>query len=234
MTIDELRRVFGEDEARFAMIEYALTSGEAEVLHADKDGISLIYNGISMVYGAKTEQDAERLLRFLINPSLVVCSSKIDVDVLRRVFPDKTTAKACYQVKYTSVGENKVPAGVTISKMEFTRENVDLVFRTYTLGYGRAEIEKLMKTKDFFAASIDGEIIGYIGAHEEGSLGLLEVFPRARGLGVGSALLTVAVNNLLSKGEIAYSNIVTTNEASLRLHARLGYYPSDEKIYWCW
>ena len=234
MTNEEIRGLFCLDKAHFAMIDYALSGESTKILYADKDGLLLTRNGIDMIYGATDEGVAERVLRLLPHTDMIVCSSQTEVSALKKVFPEIKTAKPCYQVRYEFAAEKPPIAGAEIRPLPYTEENADAIFATYSLGYDRDSIVNLLKTERFFGAYLNGKLAGYIGRHEEGSIGLLEVFPDARGTGLGSALLCAAVKDVLSHGEIAYSNIITTNEASLKLHAKLGYFPSDKLVYWCY
>ena len=234
MTENEIRKRFCIDKAHFAMIDNALASKKANILYADTDGLLLNYNGIDMIYGTQSEDAAKRVLRVLPHTDTVVCSSLNEVNAVKEVYPRIKTAKPCFQVRYEKAVDFQLADGAVIKPMLPTRENFNLVYSTYTLHYSLEEIEKLISEETFLCCELGGEIVGYIGKHEEGSIGLLEVFPSARGKGVGSALLCAAVKNALARGEIAYSNIVENNEASLKLHARLGYYPSKKLIFWCY
>lgn len=234
MTQKEICERFCLDKAHFAMIENALASKKANVLHADKDGLLLTYNGIDMLYGTQNEEAAKRILSVLPHTDMIVCSSQAEVNAIKEVYPQIKTSKPCYQVRYENAVAFPLAGGAVIKPMLPTQENFNLIYSTYTLHYSLAEIEKLVAQKTFLCCELGGEIVGYIGKHEEGSIGLLEVFPSARGKGVGSALLCAAVKSALERGEIAYSNIVENNEASLKLHARLGYYPSKKLIFWCY
>ncbi len=234
MTEKEIRERFCLDKAHFAMIENALASKKANILHAADDGLLLTYNGIDMIYGTQNKDAAKRILSVLPHTDMIVCSSQAEVNAIKEIYPQIKTAKPCYQVRYENVVDFQPANGAVIKPMLPTQENFNLIYSTYTQHYSLEEIEKLVSEETFLCCEIGGEIVGYIGKHEEGSIGLLEVFPSARGKGVGSALLCAAVKNVLARGEIAYSNIITDNEASLKLHARLGYYPSKNLIFWCY
>lgn len=234
MTEKEIRENFCSDKAHFAMTDNALASKKAKILYADKDGVLLNYNGIDMIYGSADENAAKRILAVLPHTDMIVCSSLAEVNAVKEVFTNVKTAKPCYQVRYEYEANAPLTDGATIKPLPPTKENCELIYSTYTLHYSLSEIVGLVSKGDFLCCELNGEIAGYIGKHEEGSIGLLEVFPSARGKGIGSALLCAAVKNALNRGEIAYSNIVSDNEASLKLHARLGYIPSDKLIYWCY
>ncbi len=79
-----------------------------------------------------------------------------------------------------------------------------------------------------------GELVGFIGEHDEGAIGMLEVFPEQRRHGYGFELAACAVNRMLAAGRIPYSQVVLTNEASFALHRRLGMTALPTVQCWCW
>ena len=94
-------------------------------------------------------------------------------------------------------------------------------------------LSRLMTNYTFYATYTGGEISGYIGRHDEGSIGLLEIFPKFRRMGLGAFLVDYSVKMLTGSGEIAYCNIETTNEKSLKMHLKMGFVPSEKLVYWC-
>ena len=75
----------------------------------------------------------------------------------------------------------------------------------------------------FIGAFCDDELVGFVGEHEEGSIGLLEVFEGHRREGWGEALVAAKVNACLNKGEVPWTEVYPQNRASLRLHKKLGF-----------
>ena len=76
-------------------------------------------------------------------------------------------------------------------------------------------------------------LVGFVGQHEEGSMGLLEVLPEYRGKGFGKALLAAAVNWQLERGQIPYSQIIDGNIKSYQLHQSMGFLITPQvSVYW--
>lgn len=85
-----------------------------------------------------------------------------------------------------------------------------------------------------FLGGFEGdELVGFIGMHEEGCIGLLEVKPEFRRRGWASALEGTLVNRLLAEGLVPWAAVYPENRASLRLHRKLGFDvgPADEQCY---
>lgn len=75
-------------------------------------------------------------------------------------------------------------------------------------------------------------LAGFIGEHEEGSMGMLEVFSEFRRQGIAEALESFCINRMLREGRIPFCQIIKGNEASVRLQEKLGLRISGESIWW--
>ena len=81
-------------------------------------------------------------------------------------------------------------------------------------------------------SSADGVLAGFIGAHPEGSMGMLHIFPEYRRQHLGFALEAEQIRRFLEQGIIPFCQIASSNTASLALQKKLGMTFSDELIYW--
>lgn len=81
-------------------------------------------------------------------------------------------------------------------------------------------------------AFLDGALAGFIGAHPEGSMGMLHIFPEYRRRHLGFALEAQQIRRFLEQGIIPFCHIVDSNKASLALQKKLGMTFSDELVYW--
>lgn len=94
------------------------------------------------------------------------------------------------------------------------------------------ELKSLLINRNLFGGYRDGVLIGFIGTHLEGSLGILEIFPKYRKLGYGTILESYMVNQMLEKGLTPFSQIEVNNKKSLALQDKLGFSISKDKLYW--
>ena len=67
-----------------------------------------------------------------------------------------------------------------------------------------------------------GQLAGFIGMHEEGSMGMLEILPEFRRKGYGYALEAHLIGVHLQRGWTPYCHVVDGNTASLALQTKLG------------
>ena len=83
-----------------------------------------------------------------------------------------------------------------------------------------------------YGAFLGNRLAGFIGTHEEGSIGMLEVIPEFRGKGIGSELERYAINSAIAKGRYPYCQVKEDNEISMKLQKSLGMEISKTKVYW--
>ncbi|MEA4870307.1 MAG: GNAT family N-acetyltransferase [Christensenella sp.] len=83
-----------------------------------------------------------------------------------------------------------------------------------------------------FGVFVGGRIAGFIGTHEEQTMGLLEILPDYRRLGLAYALEAHLINHLLSIGQTPFCQVAIHNEPSLRLQKKLGLTLSETVVNW--
>ena len=97
----------------------------------------------------------------------------------------------------------------------------------------RTALVRRLSEGRFFGAFVDEELLGFVGEHEEGSIGMLEVRRRWRRSGWGEALEATKINDCLSRGELPWTEVYPQNKNSLTLQRKLGLtvLPSSETCY---
>lgn len=81
-------------------------------------------------------------------------------------------------------------------------------------------------------AFLQDTCVGFIGIHDSGSIGMLEVFAAYRHHHYGEALIKAMVNQQLQKGTISYGEIFFHNQASLSLLHKLNFTFSKDMVHW--
>ena len=165
------------------------------------------------------------------NPEqLVVLRSNELRETLEHDFGFQTVME-CRHAIYTS----KVPVPYTLPEDAQIRpldeSYTDFVHAHYhmvdDIGYIRERLQEGM-----FGVFVGGKIAGFAGTHEERPMGLLEILPEYRRLGLAYALEAHLINHLLSLGRMPFCQVALHNEASIRLQKKLGLVLSDSIIYW--
>lgn len=79
---------------------------------------------------------------------------------------------------------------------------------------------------------VEGELAGFVGFHDEGSIGMLEVLPAYRRRGLGEVLEKTAINLALERGKYAFGQVVEGNTVSLALQRKVGMVLSETRQFW--
>ena len=212
------------------MIE-AIRRGGAKILYAEPDAVLLLKMNRFYLLVSDTVEAGERALKTVPESvCLFVAHNEPSRDAVFKTFPFINHASACWQAYYP--GREPIPLPQVCEIRPFPKEELQLLLSVYDPEGDPERYRERIEKGDVLAAYRDGEIAGFIGFHGDGSGGMLEVLPKFRRLGIGSAL-EIALHNLaLSRGWTPYGQIYTTNNASRKLQESLGMVVSDGAIYW--
>jgi tRNA (guanine37-N1)-methyltransferase len=106
------------------------------------------------------------------------------------------------------------------------------IHRHYSNPVGLDYLRERVDAGVFHGVFIDGRLAGFAGVHAEGSLGMLEVLPEYRRLGVATQLQAFMTNWHLSLHYVPYTQIKVGNLASVALKQKSGYTVSERKVTW--
>ena len=215
---------------RIDMIE-AIRRGSAKILYAEPDAVLLTKADRFCLLVSDTIEAGERALKTVPEGiRLFVAHNEASRDAVFRTFPNVNHASACWQAYYP--GTEPIPVPDVCEIKPFPREQVPFMMSIYDPDGHPERYYESVDRGDVLAAYADGELAGFIGFHGDGSGGMLEVLPKFRRRGIGSAL-EIALHNLaLSRGWTPYGQIYTTNDASRKLQQSLGMVVSDNELYW--
>jgi tRNA (guanine37-N1)-methyltransferase len=122
-----------------------------------------------------------------------------------------------------------LPDGAQIRRLD--ESHLDFVLQHYHMmddeTYLRERIDEGM-----YGVFVGGELAGFIGTHDERSIGLLEILPGYRRLGLAFALEAHLINRLLEQGRIPFCQVGIDNEPSLALQRKLGMEISNATVHW--
>ena len=136
----------------------------------------------------------------------------------------------CYQLAYYG----DVPELNPSLKFRWaTEKDLPVLTASYDL-VSAEEMATIVERQSMLLGYEDEEMVGFIGEHLEGSMGLLLVFPEYRRKGYASELEKAYMKHTMEKGYIPFGQVVEDNMASLELQQKLGFERSEEKIIWMW
>ena len=136
----------------------------------------------------------------------------------------------CFQTAYYG-DMPSIENGLTLKNAEVS--DLPLLIATYDL-VSADELERIVFRKRLILGYDHGKLIGFIGEHLEGSMGLLYVFPEFRRKGYAVALEKSMIVKTLSEGYIPFGQVEKNNRASVLLQRKIGMTISDRLICWMW
>lgn len=223
-----IRQLSAKKRSNIHLME-ALSRGNGEILYAQGRDI-LIHDrksGACLLSGADA-RSGEKLAGLVPEGiSLFVTSQEYLNGPLMERF-GVSVRNHCYQACYT----RREPLSVRHKDIRpLGEEYLDYILEHYHLG-NREYILDRIRGKVMYGAFLNGEIVGFVGMHDDGSMGMLYVEEDHRGKGLGQSLESYMVNRVKDLGWTPYCHVFTDNEASIRLQKRLGLYLSDDTVWW--
>lgn len=206
--------------------------GTARLIAVSQHGVLLFNTACEAVMmSAQNETEAERMLALLppCAPMFVAHQNFYIGRVKSRFSFQKSIT--CVQAVYTK----KQPLPELPNKVEIRvlgEEFLPFLEEHYSRASDDGSLLDRLRAGVMFGAFLRETPAGFIGLHEEGSMGMLEVLPKFRRMGVAQALETFLVNRLLAEGKVPFAQIVVGNEASLRLHRKLCFSVSQNTLCW--
>ena len=207
--------------------------GGAEILEASPGGVLLFDSGSgAYMLSAGSEADARRMIARVNRAELFVLHQEFGLAFAEERFSlhGRIVVRNAAYLCGAPLPAADSPAEIRPldeSFLPFLRERYTMMSVSgtpYLLGRLRAGV--------MFGALIGDEIAGFVGMHEEGSIGLLEVLPAFRRRGIARALESFQANRPLGQGRVPYGQVEPGNAASLALQRSLRFTVSGRRICW--
>lgn len=139
----------------------------------------------------------------------------------------------CKQVAYLGKTPVDINTDNNIIIKELSNTHKKIVGSTYKSMEGDSDYTSYLIDENCMWGAFDNEeLLGFIGIHCEGSIGLLEVFPQHRNKGIAQALQKHMINYTLSKKWIPFGQVFIDNKKSMNLQNKLGLSISEKSVFW--
>ena len=136
----------------------------------------------------------------------------------------------CYQFAY--YGEKPV-IDIKLSVRTADEQDLPMLIEHYQL-ISPEEFAEVVRRKSVLLGYDQGHLVGFIGEHLEGSMGILYVLPEYRRRGFGTALQTCFIARTMEKGFVPFGQVEKDNQGSLSLQERIGMTCSEDLSVWMW
>lgn len=204
------------------------------VIYEDGEGI-VVKEPVSgiILADAGSKEAAKRLLHFM-PPFEILAVHCIE---LKAVLEAKgyLCEQICWQCAYLKkeAPHYKLPDGYRM--MAPSSQHIPQMIEMYKHSKPELATEKqfeLALQRGMKAVFKDNELCGFIGTHEEHSMGLLEVASQHQKKGLGYALECSMIEDILKSGGIPYGQVIKGNLSSYQLQLKLGMEFCEEMTYW--
>ena len=136
----------------------------------------------------------------------------------------------CYQVAYYGDPPAENPV---LRIREADKSGLPALTQHYHL-ISPEEMEKIVDRGNMFLGYDGDQLVGFIGEHLEGSMGLLYILPEFRRKGFAAALEKHYLLRTMEKGFVPFGQVEKDNQGSLMLQKKLNMTQSDQLIIWMW
>lgn len=241
--MQECRKLLRQQKLLHMDMTELIDRGQAELLYAEGNNICLRDTVSGIVFlSVEDVFEGKKILTQIISkeaPETLVIHQKEMVPVVEEVLQGEVFLE-CHQLVYTK--REKLPITGLYRLNGKTQENeieirkLDMrQFEIVNKHYGMVDdpeyIKRRIEAGWMFGAFYGETLAGFIGLHEEGSLGMLEVLPEYRRRHIGKALETYLINYCLEHGFTPFTQVVEGNEISMKLQENLGLCKAKQKIY---
>ena len=210
------------------MIE-AINRNTALIKYADIDGVILIENNSQAVMISVDRVDIlEKALDGVSDVRIAVCHQSFLSEFVAAKL-NMVKSFVCYQAAYFKNVCLPLVGMIEIRPLKET--DITFVLKYYKV-LDEEDLIEIVGRNDLYGGYIKKDIVGFVGRHQEGSLGLLHVLEEYRGNGYAKELISFMVNKELNNGNIPFCQIKMGNEASMKLLRKLGFMISSETICW--
>ena len=207
----------------------AMRRGSAEVLARRADGVLLFDRHCDLpLLCADSAETARALLDSLPETEVLVNDfTELDGEISARF--GLNASQRCHNVVYLK--REKVAVRTDLELIPLSEDQAELVSRHYHI-HSLEEIRETIRDGRLLGGYSGGVLAGFIGWHEEGSMGMLHVFEQHRRKGHAFAMEALIINRMLDEGRLPFGQVVPGNEASMRLQIKLGFARCERPVSW--
>lgn len=207
-----------------------LRRGTARVLAAQKNGL-LLKSGQLHLLSANSAQAAEALCeQHAAGFDVVLAHQEHSVRWLREA-ADLSGLMACRVVIYRKPPPELPDSGFALQTLG------EAWWRQVAGLYEQKSDEALLRAKlcrGLIVGAFDGDkLIGFVGRHSDGSLGMLQVLPDYKRMGVGRLLEICQIRRFMAWGDVPYGHVDVNNAVSLAMQQKLGFDVCEDVVYFC-
>lgn len=224
-----------QDELHHVMTIDLLERGNADILFSGNETLVVASDDMLLIH-CRNEEERTGFFQFLqeelsLHCYWVVKAHDVEyLEALRDLLP--TEPRPYYNAIYPDdapIPKNKVE-GLEIHPL--TMEEFQYVRSHYKTVDDDEYITWRIQSGSMLGAWLDGELTGFIGTHGDGAMGLMEVDPAYRRLGIGRALEGAMIRRQRQKKLRTFGNVDALNSTAREVHEKVGSIVDHRPVYW--
>ena len=206
------------------------------IIHALKDGAGKILSEGDSVAVYHTASEV-----WIVSPGERPLWPEGEVEVMLLIGDDQleeakhrygfTHDMTCYQFVY--VDETLPMLDNQLEIRPLSLEELPIVVANYPAN-SPSELEEKIRRRWLFGGYMEDELIGFIGTHDDGSMGLLVILDGHRRRGYGEAMEVWLIHHLVEQGIRPFGHVDVSNDRSYQLQHKLGFQEASERVHWLW
>lgn len=215
-------------------IEEAIRLGHADIIYQDSEGIIIheLRSDALMISMNNSCRFIEIYEKYDLQQFDLIDVKQEEIkDILVNRY-HKTFQFACYQSVYTSQKKKKLEILENVKIKSLKREYLSSVYSCYKHSDDINYLKNIINRGHLWGIFENNDLVGFIGIHDEGSMGILEVKEEYKRKGFGSLLESYLINYFIDNDWIPYCQVIENNNASLALQKKLGLEISKHLSYW--
>lgn len=198
----------------------------AKTVWRSETSLLLYDQGLYFMAGA-SQADYAAMVKLLHDPHQVVVHQAQFAPIVEAATGLKATL-TCLQAVFK--GEVKATAGLERLRL-LPRHDLVQVANNYAMVNEAYLTERLAAGELFGCYRID-QLVGFAGFHEEGSIGMVAVFPEFRRQGIATFMEGELIRMVQARGEQPFIQTLPDNLAAIRFHEAIGFQYDPRVITW--
>lgn len=212
------------------MIE-TLRHEKYQLLYAGDKGVFLFHES-ARIYMLSVDELSlgETLINRYFKGNMGIVIHQPELEEIIKQYYQANERLECYQAVFPKLKKVVLPGQLKIKPV--TLKEKDLICQFYSHDSDPDYIQSIILEGWLFGLYENEKLAGFIGRHTDGSMGLLEVLPDYKRKHYATYLLLYMCEEYQKRGWVAYSQVEVKNEASLKLHQKMGATKSDSAVIW--
>lgn len=231
---DAIVKILKSNEVLYVEMLETYRKGDSKILYAEMDGI-LLYDEKDDTYHAMTvnEEAAKDMVKMIPQDyhSLIAYDA-----IAEEIFEKELTYnEILYYYNYVYQKREKLPLiNKEVEIRQLDESYLEVIKHHYSVKSLANDTYLLERIKaGMLGAFIDEELVGYVGRHPSGAIGMIEVFEAFRNQKIAITLQSAYINHVLEESDdVIFTQVDQANTASDHIQMKLGFVKADKKCCW--